>query len=122
MRDTTIKAPKPSQADYARDALAMKRAAEQNPSYWNSFASNDGVPRFALTPDDTATATGFSRTRIFEAVRDGDLTARKSGQATVIEVAEIARWLRALPTKGRQPEQVAASAMERPEVVGSDGQ
>jgi hypothetical protein len=117
--DLPTKAPKPSQADYARHALAMKQAAEQSPSYRNSFASVDGVPRFALTPDDAATATGFSRTRIFEAIRDEDLCARKSGKATVIEVTEIARWLRTLPTKGRKPEHVAVASVDRPEIVGA---
>jgi excisionase family DNA binding protein len=62
-----------------------------------------GLPRFSLTPDETAESTGFSRTRIFQAIRDGELTARKDGKATVIETDEILRWLRSLPTRGRQP-------------------
>ena len=57
------------------------------------------VPRFSLTPDEAAESTGFSRTRIFQAIRDGELTARKVGKATVIET----RWLRSLPIRGRQP-------------------
>jgi excisionase family DNA binding protein len=62
-----------------------------------------GLPRFALTPDDAAESTGFSRTRIFQAIRDGELTARKDGKATVIETGELLRWLRSLPTRGRAP-------------------
>jgi hypothetical protein len=67
-----------------------------------------GVPRLALTPEDAAESTGFSRTRIFLAIRDQELTARKSGKATVIEVDELARWVRSLPTRGRQREAAAA--------------
>jgi hypothetical protein len=61
-----------------------------------------GIPRVCLTPEEAAASTGFSRTRIFQAIRDNDLTARKSGKATVIEIEELIRWVRALPTRGRQ--------------------
>jgi uncharacterized membrane-anchored protein len=54
-----------------------------------------------MKPDEAAEATGFSRTRIFSAIRDGELTARKDGKATVIEIAEIVRWVRSLPTRGK---------------------
>ena len=66
------------------------------------------VPRLSLTPDEAAESTGFARTRIFQAIRDRELTARKSGKATVIETDELARWVRSLPTRGRQPEHAAA--------------
>jgi hypothetical protein len=62
-----------------------------------------GPQRLSLTPEEAALATGFSRTRIFSAIRDEELTARKAGKATVIETNEILRWLRSLPTRGRQP-------------------
>jgi hypothetical protein len=45
-------------------------------------------------------AVGVSRTRIFEAVRKQELTARKAGRATIIETLELQRWLRSLPTRG----------------------
>jgi excisionase family DNA binding protein len=67
-----------------------------------------GLPRFSLTPDEAAEATGFSRTRIFQAIKAKELTARKGGKSTVIETDEILRWLRSLPTRGRQSESVAA--------------
>jgi hypothetical protein len=60
------------------------------------------LPRFSLTPDAAAESTGFSRTRIFQAIRDEELTARKDGKATVIETEELLRWLRSLPTRGRR--------------------
>ena len=62
------------------------------------------MPRFSLTPDEAAESTGFTRTRIFQAIRTGELTARKSGKATVIETDELVRWIRSLPTRGRTPE------------------
>jgi excisionase family DNA binding protein len=65
-----------------------------------------GLPRFSLTPDEAAESTGFSRTRIFAAIRDEELMARKDGKATVIETDELLRWLRSLPTRGRQSESV----------------
>ena len=65
---------------------------------------------------------GRSHTRIKKAIREKELTARKDGRATLIERAELQRWLAALPTIGRKPEQepahVAASLPGRVPVVG----
>jgi excisionase family DNA binding protein len=47
-------------------------------------------------------AVGVSRTRIFEAIKNKELTARKAGRATLIEVEELQRWLRSLPTRGAE--------------------
>ena len=60
-----------------------------------------GLLRFALTPHDAAESTGFSKTRIFQAIRNGELTARKDGKATVIETDELLRWLGGLPRVGQ---------------------
>jgi hypothetical protein len=68
------------------------------------------LPRISLTPDDAAIATGFARTRIFNAIRDGELTARKDGKATVIETTEILRWVRSMPARGRAPNPASATA------------
>jgi excisionase family DNA binding protein len=65
------------------------------------------LPRLSFTPEEAALVTGFSRTRIFRAIRDDELTARKSGKATVIETTELTRWIRSLPTRGRQPQSAA---------------
>ena len=62
----------------------------------------------ALPIDRAAVAVGVTRTRLFEAVRGNELTARKAGKATIVEVSELHRWLRSLPTRGRQPEPAAA--------------
>jgi excisionase family DNA binding protein len=68
------------------------------------------VPRLGLSPDEAAASAGVSRTKIFEAVRDGALTARKSGKATIIEVSELRRWIRRLPTRGRAPDSAPDAA------------
>lgn len=70
---------------------------------------NTIIPKISFTPSEAATATGFSKTRIFGAIRDQEMTARKDGKATVIESTELLRWLRSLPTKGRCPEHSAAA-------------
>jgi hypothetical protein len=58
------------------------------------------VPRLALTPQEAALSTGLARTRIFEAIRAGELRARGAGKATVIEFQELSRWIQSLPVKG----------------------
>ena len=57
------------------------------------------VPRIALAPDEAAVAAGVSRTRIFEAIRNGQLLARGAGKATLIEVGELRQWVSSLPPK-----------------------
>jgi len=61
------------------------------------------ILRLRFSPDEAAASAGVSRTKIFEAIRDGALTARKSGKATIIEPTELQRWIRNLPTRGRAP-------------------
>jgi len=65
------------------------------------------IPRLGLTPDEAAISAGVSRTKIFEAIRDGALTARKSGKTTIIEPSELQRWVRSLPVRGRAPDNAA---------------
>ena len=43
---------------------------------------------------------GVSRTRIFQAVQNNEITIRKNGRSSIVEVAELERWLKTLPTKG----------------------
>jgi hypothetical protein len=57
----------------------------------------------AYTPEKAAIVTGRSRTRIFKAIRDQELCARKDGRATLIETSELARWIQSFPVIGRQP-------------------
>jgi len=57
----------------------------------------------AYSPEDAETVPGRSRSRIFKAIKDKELTARKDGKATLLEADELRRWVRSLPTIGRQP-------------------
>ena len=59
------------------------------------------IGRIAYTPMQAALATGRSRSRIFQAIKKGDLSAKKDGKSTLIEDAELRRWIGALPTIGR---------------------
>jgi excisionase family DNA binding protein len=54
----------------------------------------------AYPVEEAGDAVGVSRTRIFEAIRNNELTARKAGRATIIEATELRRWLSSLPTRG----------------------
>jgi excisionase family DNA binding protein len=54
----------------------------------------------AVTIEDAPRAVGVSRTRIFEAIRNKEIAARKVGRSTIIEVDELRRWVRSLPVKG----------------------
>ena len=56
----------------------------------------------SYTPEQAAAVTGRSRSRIFKAIKDEELTARKDGKATLLEADELRRWVRSLPTIGRQ--------------------
>ncbi len=68
----------------------------------------DEQPSFfylSVTPERAAELTGLSRTRVFRALKNNELTARKDGsRTTVIEVSELRRWISTFPTKGRTPE------------------
>jgi len=51
-----------------------------------------------LTIPDVVKATGMSRSAIYEALKRGDLTARKAGRRTLISFAELEAYLASLPT------------------------
>lgn len=53
----------------------------------------------AYTPDIAAVVTSRSRTRIFLAIRRGELTAKKDGRSTIIEAAELDRWVKQMPIR-----------------------
>jgi hypothetical protein len=42
------------------------------------------IPRLAFSPDEAARSAGVARTRIFQAMADGRLIAKKDGKATLI--------------------------------------
>jgi len=56
----------------------------------------------AYTPETAALVAGRSRTRIFKAIKAKELTAHKDGRCTLIEAAELQRWIRTFPAIGRE--------------------
>jgi excisionase family DNA binding protein len=56
----------------------------------------------SYTPEQAAFVTGRSRSRIFKAIQNRELMARKDGKATLLEADELRRWVRSMPTIGRQ--------------------
>ena len=63
---------------------------------------SEPVECIAYSPQGAALATGRSRTRIFKAIKDKELVAHKDGRATLLEADELRRWVRSLPTIGRE--------------------
>ena len=55
----------------------------------------------AYTIARAVAVSGRSRSRIFQAIKDGELQARKDGRSTIITDAELRRWINAMPTIGR---------------------
>ena len=51
----------------------------------------------AVTIPDAVQATGMSRTSIYEALKRGDLSARKAGRRTLISFADLQAYLASLP-------------------------
>ena len=58
---------------------------------------NNQTTALAYPPAAAAKIAGIGRTRLYEAIRDGDLIARKFGSRTLILDADLRRWLENLP-------------------------
>lgn len=52
----------------------------------------------ALTILDAVNVSGMSRTSIYEALKRGQLSARKAGRRTLISFADLQAYLASLPT------------------------
>lgn len=50
-----------------------------------------------VTIPDAVKATGMSRTSLYEALKRGDLTARKAGRRTLLSFADLEAYLASLP-------------------------
>ena len=53
--------------------------------------------KVAYSIDEAVTATGLSRTTIYEAIADGRLRRKKAGRRTIILATELQRFLEKLP-------------------------
>jgi excisionase family DNA binding protein len=78
--------------------------------------SKSTFSRISYTPIEAAAATGRTRTRIYLAIKSGELTARKDGRATLIEHSELQRWVQSF-----QKIDPVQSAEESGKSVGSSG-
>jgi hypothetical protein len=73
-------------------------------------ANSENTPEcIAYNPAGAAAATGRSRSRIFLAIKNRELVARKDGRATLLEASELRRWVQSLPTVGGGPTEDAAA-------------
>jgi len=52
----------------------------------------------AITIPDAVRVSGMSRSALYEALKRGDLTARKAGRRTLISFADLEAYLASLPT------------------------
>jgi hypothetical protein len=77
------------------------------------------MDRVAYPLPEAARAAGVSRTRIFEAVRNKELTIRKAGRASIVTHDDLMAWILSLPTKGRQPDEATADANDRAAVASA---
>jgi hypothetical protein len=71
-----------------------------------TYGGTNAFPELSLIAvaiEDAPRAVGVSRRRIFQAIRDKEIAARKAGRSTIIEIDELRRWVKSLPTKGRIP-------------------
>ena len=55
-------------------------------------------PPITVTIPKAVELSGCSRSAIYEALRRGDLTARKAGRRTLIAFADLEAYLASLPT------------------------
>ncbi len=52
----------------------------------------------AVTIPEAVKATGISRSGLYEALKRGELTARKAGRRTLISFADLEAYMSRLPT------------------------
>jgi excisionase family DNA binding protein len=64
---------------------------------------NAAVEKLGLTIAEAAFAAGIGRSRLYEAIADGQLTARKFGARTLVLRDDLDRFLAALPAIHGEP-------------------
>ncbi|MGX5839749.1 helix-turn-helix domain-containing protein [Mesorhizobium sp. ArgA1] len=60
---------------------------------------DDDKRKIGLTIDEAVDRSGIGRTKIFEAIKLGKLTARKAGRRTIILSDELSLYLKSLPIR-----------------------
>lgn len=66
-----------------------------------SMPEKPTIPTLAPRVNDAAAACGVGRDELYAAYKRGDLVFRYPTPRPVIEVRELERWLRSLPTERR---------------------
>ena len=90
------------------DAYARTRVPMEEPIIQEAIAGRRILARLSLTPSELAECAGVGRSRIFQAIRDGELVARKAGaRTTLIEVEAARRWIRSLPISKDPPAEIS---------------
>ena len=56
------------------------------------------MPKAYLRVPDAVEYSGLSRTGLYDALKRGDIAARKAGKRTLIAVADLDAYLASLPT------------------------
>jgi excisionase family DNA binding protein len=74
-------------------------------------------PAIAVRPKDAAEMCGLSESRLYELLLNGELSALKSGSATLITVASIEAYLASLPPYVPRATRVAVASIERAEAA-----
>jgi predicted site-specific integrase-resolvase len=68
----------------------------------------DIVEVVAVPLESVPHLTGLSRTRIYGAAASGRLTVRKDVKTSIVELVEVRRYIRSLPTRGLAPDAATA--------------
>jgi excisionase family DNA binding protein len=84
-----------------RHSLGNEEAVRA-PKIAPEMEEHDGV--LVCTIKEACRRTGLGHTRIYQAIRTGELRAMKCGQRTLIEMDGIRRWIASLPTFRRRQE------------------
>ena len=56
------------------------------------------VEPYAISISEAVRLSGIGRSSIYQAIRRGELSIRKSGRRSLILTADLQRWLSELPT------------------------
>lgn len=66
----------------------------------DSSKSARAPQRIAHSVDETVQISGTSRTSVYEAIRSGELKAKKLGRRTLVLDDDLRAWLASLPSFG----------------------
>jgi hypothetical protein len=87
-----------------KTGLAAVRALDQMRRSNNRRPGNALIPMtnpIALSIPEVCKTSGFGKTKIYKAIKQGDLVARKYGRRTVVLYEDLVEFLRNLPRTRR---------------------